>query len=324
MTSFYSDPWWSGAEKFKAEDLPNPSAPRSLVWDVFRRSLVYQFLGKAATILTRTIRRGAKSPQRLVMAKRKTALLSDKGQDIVLFSALGLVAGFLIYRAALFIGQDVSLAEIAHIILLGLFTAIRVVAMIAFGVAIWLPLGVWIGLRPNLAAWIQPIAQIFAAFPVNLIYPIVVVAIVTLQLEPNIWLSFLMIMGTQWYLLFNIVAGTLAFPSELHDAAKGFGIRGILWWRKVILPGIFPYLLTGIITAAGGTWNAAIVAETVQWGDQTITAQGLGSFIAEATKSGDYRRVLIGTIIMSLFVVGFNRFVWRRLYRVAEKKLRLG
>ena len=133
-----------------------------------------------------------------------------------------------------------------------------------------------------------------------------------------------MIMGTQWYLLFNVVAGTLAFPTDLRDAAKGFGIHGVLWWRKIILPGIFPYLITGVITAAGGTWNAAIVAETVQWGGETVTAQGLGSYIAMATMDGDYRRVLIGTIIMSLFVVCFNRFVWRRLYRVAEKKLRLG
>ncbi|MCX8505138.1 MAG: ABC transporter permease subunit [Alphaproteobacteria bacterium] len=312
------------AEKFKVEDVPNQSAPRSMVWDMFRSSRVYQAFGKYAAVSTRIIRRGPKGRAHGFAAKRQVFSISDRTQDIVIFSFLGVMAVFLIHRAAWFIGQEVSWAEIGHIFILGIFTAIRVVTMISLGLLVWVPLGVWIGLRPNVAAWIQPIAQIFAAFPVNLIYPVVVVAIVTLRLEPNIWLSFLMIMGTQWYLLFNVVAGTLAFPTDLRDAAKGFGIHGVLWWRKIILPGIFPYLITGVITAAGGTWNAAIVAETVQWGGETVTAQGLGSYIAMATTGGDYRRVLIGTIIMSLFVVCFNRFVWRRLYRIAEKKLRLG
>lgn len=310
-------------EKFKAETSSSGVRPYSLVWDIYRRSLAHQALAPITTLVVRTIRRGPPKSRLFVPRKKNRPLMSSQWQDVIFFSVLAAVAVFLIHRAVLFIGQAIGLGEIGHILLLGLYTTIRVLSMIALGVAIWVPLGVWIGLRPKLAAWVQPIAQILAAFPVNLIYPVVVVAIVTLRLEPNIWLSFLMIMGTQWYLLFNVVSGTLAFPTELHEAAKCFGVKRALWWRKVILPGIFPYLFTGVITAAGGTWNAAIVAETVQWGDQTLQAQGLGSFIAQATSAGDYRRVLIGTIIMSSLVVFFNRFVWRRLYRLAEKKLRL-
>src|SRR5262249_44388063 len=157
-------------------------------------------------------------------------------------------------------------------------------------------------LRPRLTRVIQPIAQFLAAFPANLLFPIVVSAIVSLRLDPDIWLSPLMVLGTQWYILFNVIAGSSALPSELRDISTHLGLKGPLWWRKVALPAIFPYYLTGAITASGGSWNASIVAELVSWGNTRLEAKGLGSYIAKATAMGDYHRIVLGIAVMSLFV----------------------
>ena len=145
----------------------------------------------------------------------------------------------------------------------------RVFVLIAIASAIWVPIGVWIGLRPNLARVVQPIAQFLAAFPANLLFPIAVSGIVAFRLDPNIWLSPLMILGTQWYILFNVIAGASAIPSELRDIGANFQIRGWLWWRRIALPAIFPFYVTGAITASGGSWNASIVAEVGELGRQT-------------------------------------------------------
>jgi len=150
------------------------------------------------------------------------------------------------------------------------------------------------------------------------------VLILRYSLDPNVYLLPLMILGTQWYLLFNVVAGASAFPQNLRDASQEFRVRGIMWWRKVILPGVYPYILTGAITASGGCWNASIVAELVKWGDKTLKINGLGSYIAQATTAGDYPRIALGVGVMSLYVAVTNRILWRPLYRVAERRLRLG
>jgi NitT/TauT family transport system permease protein len=186
------------------------------------------------------------------------------------------------------------------------------------------PVGVWIGLRPKLAERIQPLAQFLAAFPANLAFPVFVVIIVRYGLNANIWLSPLMILGTQWYILFNVIAGASAFPTDLREAAGSFHLRGWRWWTKVILPGIFPYYVTGAITASGGSWNASIVAEVASWGDTHLTATGLGAYIATATEAGDFRRVVLGIAIMCVLVTLFNRLLWRPLYAFGERRLRLG
>jgi NitT/TauT family transport system permease protein len=185
------------------------------------------------------------------------------------------------------------------------------------------PISVWIGLRPWAADKVQPLAQFLAAFPANVLFPIAVVAIVTLKLNPNIWLSPLMILGTQWYIVFNVVAGASAFPNDLREASTLYRLRSWQWWRDVMLPGVFPYYVTGALTASGGSWNASIVAEVASWGDTRLRAAGLGSFIAEATERGDYPRVVLGIAVMSIFVVVFNRLVWRPLYRLSERRFRL-
>src|SRR5690606_650540 len=183
--------------------------------------------------------------------------------------------------------------------------------------------GVWIGLRPRVAERVQPLAQFLAAFPANLLFPFAVLAIVRWQLAPDIWLSPLMILGTQWYILFNVIAGASAFPGDLREAATDFHVHGWAWWRKVMLPGIFPYYLTGAITASGGCWNAAIVAELIHWGDTTVRARGLGAYIADATTAGDNHAIVLGTLVMCLYVIFFNRALWSPLYSYTERRLRI-
>jgi len=183
------------------------------------------------------------------------------------------------------------------------------------------PVGVWLGLRPNWAKRIQPVAQFLAAFPANLFFPVFVVVIVDFHLVPDIWLTPLMILGTQWYILFNVIAGASAFPGDLLEVSKNFQVQGWLWWRRVILPGIFPYYITGALTASGGAWNAAIVAEVAQWGKTTLTAHGLGAYIAEATTAGDIPRIVLGVVVMSMYVVVINRLLWRRLAAYSSRRL---
>ena len=205
-----------------------------------------------------------------------------------------------------------------------MITLARVVVLIALATLIWVPIGVWIGLRPKLAERVQPLAQFLAAFPANLAFPVFVVVIVRYGLNANIWLSPLMILGTQWYILFNVIAGASAFPSDLREAASSLHLKGWRWWVKVVLPGIFPYYITGAITASGGSWNASIVAEVASWGDTHLSATGLGAYIATATENGDFPRVVLGIAIMCILVTLFNRLLWRPLYAFGERRLRLG
>jgi NitT/TauT family transport system permease protein len=198
-----------------------------------------------------------------------------------------------------------------------------VFVLIALASVVWVPIGIWVGLRPRVAQFVQPIAQFFAAFPTNLLFPIVVFGIVRWQLHPDIWLSPLIILGTQWYILFNVIAGASSIPTELRYATENLRVDGWLWWRKVALPAVFPFYVTGAITASGGSWNAAVLAELVSWGDTQVKAHGLGAYIAEATTDGDFHRIVLGITVMSLFVVTINRFFWRPMYFYAERKYRL-
>jgi NitT/TauT family transport system permease protein len=204
------------------------------------------------------------------------------------------------------------------------FTALRVGAMIGLAAVVWTPVGVWIGLRPRWTRAIQPVAQFFAAFPANLLYPVFVLALARWNLDPDVFLSPLVVLGTQWYILFNVIAGAAAMPGEMRLAARSLGLEGWLWWRKVALPAVYPYLVTGLVTAAGGAWNATVVAEVVSWGDTKLVAEGLGSYIAAATDAGDFPRLVLGIALMSLVVVVLNRVLWDPLYRLAVRRFRLG
>ncbi len=220
-----------------------------------------------------------------------------------------------------FIHTEVGWSEVGRVFVLGLYTMIRVVVLIVLAALIWIPVGVRIGMNPRLAARAQATIQFLAAFPANLMFPVAVVVLVRFRLNPDIWLSPLMILGTQWYLLFNVIAGASTVPTELRYAAQNLRLGGLLKWRRYLLPAIFPSFVTGAITASGGSWNASIVAEYVTWGDTTLKAHGIGSYIAEMTAAGDFPRIALGIGIMCVFVMGFNHVVWRRLYRMAEDRL---
>jgi NitT/TauT family transport system permease protein len=239
--------------------------------------------------------------------------------DAVLLALAGAGVAWIV----LSIRASVPPAEIGWAFVLGLFTAVRVMVLIAIASLIWVPIGVWIGLRPEVADRAQPVVQFLAAFPANLFFPAAVVLILNFGLNPEIWLSPLMILGTQWYILFNVIGGTMGLSAELQLAAGNFGVRRLLWWRRVMLPAIFPAYVTGAVTAAGGSWNASIVSEVVQWGDTTLRATGIGAYITQYTAEGDAARIALGIGVLCLYVLAFNRLLWRRLYDLAAERLRL-
>jgi len=238
----------------------------------------------------------------------------------------GAIVVLIAYSAALlvrFIGPVISRADLAEVLAAGMLTLLRVVVLIVLATLIWVPIGVAVGMRPKLTQAVQPVAQFLAAFPANLLFPVFVVLILRQHLNARVWLSPLMILGTQWYILFNVIAGASTFPGDLREAAGSFRIRGARWWREVMLPGIFPYYVTGAITASGGAWNASIVSEAVSWGQTRLSAGGLGAYIAQMTEAGDYARIALGIAVMSVLVIAMNRLLWRPLYAFSERRTRL-
>ncbi len=310
---------WS--RKFQADPLADEDNVRPWFFIVLQRARLFDLVQAGVLELNRIIDdalAGLARRRRPVVERRVRPQL-DRLFDIAL---LGLAAAAALWIIT-FIRETVDLAEIGRVFLLGLATAARVLILIGVASLIWVPIGVAIGLRPRLADRVQPIVQFLAAFPANLFFPVAVVLILRFQANPEIWLSPLMILGTQWYILFNVIVGTTALPLELRRAAENLGVRRWLWWRRVILPAIFPAYVTGAVTAAGGSWNASIVSEVVQWGDTTLTATGIGAYIARTTAEGDSARIALGIGVLCLYVLAFNRLLWRRLYDLAAERLRL-
>jgi NitT/TauT family transport system permease protein len=312
---------WS--QKFKNELSGEEALGRPWFLVALQRSRILDLVGgllEAITNFWRTLIRLILPRSRTrPMESAETSFIVDWTVNIV----FGLGALYAAWAAIRYIVDNIPVTEIEYVVLLGGVTAVRVMVLIAIASLIWVPIGVWIGLRPRLAQFVQPVIQFLAAFPANLFFPIAVAIIVRYSLNTDIWLSPLMILGTQWYILFNVIGGTMAIPAELHYAAQNLGVRRWLWWRRVILPGIFPAYVTGALTAAGGSWNAAIVAEIVQWGDTTLTATGIGAYIAQVKASGDFPRIALSVGVLCLYVILFNRLLWRRLYNLAAEKLRL-
>jgi NitT/TauT family transport system permease protein len=309
------------ADKFRFEQTGAQTAPGSWFLDLLQRSRLFQTATSPVSLMLRTLSRSRFA--RLTPGTARVRPSASMAIDVVWFIAVAAAAVFAAWKIIDYVATGVGWDDVLNAFKLGLFTLTRVVVLIAVASLIWVPIGVEIGLRPHLAEKIQPLAQFLAAFPANLLFPIFVVAIVRFDLNPDIWLSPLIILGTQWYILFNVIAGTMAYPNDFREAATNFRMRGWQWWRQVMLPGIFPYFVTGAITAAGGAWNASIVAEAVSWGDTKIFAHGLGAYIAENTASGDYPKIVLGIAVMSLMVMLFNRLLWRPLYAYAEERLRL-
>ena len=310
------------ADRFRYEQEAGGRAPQSWVLTMLRRSAIIRALrGAVARWSGRARPRTAERRSRPAAEEAPRAGGWGEWAWLAIVAALAALA---LYEAALYISASLTFADVGGAALRGGVTFLRVVVLIALASAVWVPIGVWIGLHPRWAQLVQPLAQFLAAFPANLVFPIAVSVIVTLGLDPNVWLSPLMVLGTQWYILFNVIAGASTLPGELRAVSANLQIRGLLWWRKVALPAVYPYYLTGAITAAGGSWNASIVAELAGWGDTQLTAYGLGSYIAVATAKADYPRIVLGIAIMSVFVTLLNRLFWRPLYRRAEQRFRVG
>jgi len=313
---------WS--EKFKSESAEGAYTPKSLFTALLHRTRLLHHFGNVIEIVADAIVNFALFTK--ATKPKPASTLKAKSTTFLVFLWYGLIALFsliILWFLIRFISRTVTLHEALHVVLLGSYTSLKIIILIILCSFIWVPIGVWIGLRPRVAAIAQPIAQFLAAFPANLLFPIVVILIIKYQLNVNIWTTPLMILGTQWYILFNIIAGTTALPKDLIQVAQNFSVKNWLWWRRFILPGIFPYFITGAITAAGGAWNASIIAEFVNWGHTTLIAKGLGAYITQVTQTGDFPRIALGIGVMCLYVLLFNRLIWQPLYNLAEKRFQL-
>ncbi len=311
---------WSAKFRFETTQVDAGRDPWMLA--MLRRTRVLRRAGDALGGLFFGFTGLRLAPRRAARVRRDRA--ASRRTDIALFALLGLVVIWAAWRIFTFcVAGHLTLADLGTAFVLGLYTLTRVIILMTLATLVWVPAGVLIGLSPKWSRVLGGAAQFLAAFPANLFYPIFVVLIVRYALNPDIWLTPLIILGTQWYIAFNVIAGAAAFPGDLQEAAKNFRVGGLLWWRRVILPGIFPYFVTGAITASGGCWNASLLAEVATWGNVTLRAHGLGAYIQEATFKGDTARVLLGMVVMAGFVLTFNRLVWRPMYAYSSKRLRM-
>jgi NitT/TauT family transport system permease protein len=318
-------PLLAWADKFKIELTESTTPATSWVYDLMRGAYLFTWVDTRVwqPLMDKTFR--ATSRRSLVPARLKVMGARLLGRLLVglLVAWIGFEVLTGLVAAAQALHGALTWAAFGHIVWLGFLTALRVAAMTILATLIWTPIGVWIGFQPRVARLAQPLAQIGASFPVNMTFPIVVGFFVATHITLN-WGSILLIaMGTQWYILFNVIAGAMAIPNDLQEAARVYGLRNWNLWRTLILPAIFPFWVTGACTAAGGAWNASIVAELATWGDATLKADGLGAYIATVTKSGDTALIITSIGVMSIFVVLMNKLIWRRLYAFAEKRFRL-
>jgi len=321
IDQFFWKPLVTVADRYKLE-LTAGEERRFWLVDLWRAATLPQYAGNLVRPLLQKLDR-AFSKATAVPAKTQRHETS-KAAEFVYNAFLVLVTVGLVVAAARFVLAEVGIREVGHAALLGLLTGGRVLILLIFSTLIWTPIGVAIGFSPRLARVCQPIVQILASFPANFLFPFATLGFITLGLSLNWGSMLLMALGAQWYLLFNVIGGAQSIPNELREMASSIGLKGSREWRRLIGPGIFSSWVTGAITASGGAWNASIVSEIVSWGHTTLKAQGLGAYIADATARGDWPRIVLGVGLMSIFVVGFNRLVWRPLYALAENKYRLG
>jgi NitT/TauT family transport system permease protein len=306
------------AEKFKVEESVAAEAATSAVLDVLRRSHLVLWLEAGVARLDEALhhqwRRWFGEPTPDPAPGRRWSALT-----VVLWAAIALLA----LRGIAFVMTTLAWYEVARVLGLGLLTLLRVAAVVGLAALVWTPVGVWIGLNPRVAHVAQPAAQVLASFPANFLFPLFALVFVRFGLSLEWGGAILMALGAQWYILFNTIAGAMAIPNDLREMTRDLGVRGVALWRALILPAIFPAWVTGALTAAGGAWNASIVAEVVTWGDTTLEATGLGAYITAATTAGDWPRIVLGVAVMSAYVVTLNRLVWRRLERIAVARYSL-
>ncbi|MGO8673165.1 MAG: ABC transporter permease [Capsulimonadaceae bacterium] len=312
---------WSQKFKFEQTDSAEQT---SAVLDFLRHSAVVTWLElRVGGPIGRLIDRGV-SKAVDVAGRRGLPSGLRMALGILILGSLAVYALYGAWRGMVVVSHELGPPEYAHAFLLGLLTLSRVAVMVVVASVVWTPIGVAIGFSPRLARFAQPLVQIGASFPANLLFPLVVLGLIRLHITSLNWASiFLLALGTQWYILFNVIAGASAVPSDLREAALVFRLRGWHLWRTLILPAIFPAWVTGALTAAGGAWNASIVAEVASWGNRHLHADGLGAYVADATVTGDWPRIILGIGVMSLYVITLNRCIWRPLYALAESRYKL-
>lgn len=332
------------ADKFNLDTTITGPAPESWLLNLIRRTRLIRYLlspiGKLCAFLARLrflskplktnlLYFGQKEKETVAIERyyfreylSKFFLKHSSFLDCFLNLSIFICTAYFVWHVFFLLSARITFEEVLKVFAFGLLTMIRVFIMVFIASLIWVPIGIYIGIHRNLADRVQVFAQILAAFPANVLYPLVVALIVKYKLNPNIWLSLLMILGSQWYILFNVIAGAVSYPNDFKEVAVSFRIRGLQWWCRAIFPGIFPYFITGAITATGGAWNASIVAESVNWGAHKLFANGLGAYIAHSTEEGNSAKILLGIMVMSLLVIFFNRLFWRPIHNWAEMRFR--
>ncbi|WEB45328.1 ABC transporter permease subunit [Streptomyces yunnanensis] len=308
---------WS--ERFRVEESEAAERPRSLVLDLLRRSSVPELIGRPLRPAGRALERWTR-PFGLAEHPLARPAVRERTGDVFFAGAVAVLVLFGAWKALGYVQSTVGLGEFGHAFAVGAATFGRVVLLLIVATVVWVPIGVWIGMNPKVTRFAQPVVQVLASFPANFLFPFATALFVAWGISLDIGSVLLMALGAQWYILFNVIAGASAIPSDLREAMTGFQVGGALRWGSFILPAIFPYYVTGGITAAGGAWNASIVAEVVAYGQHHLTATGLGAYIAQATSTGDFPKILVGIVVMAVYVVGLNRLLWRRLYRLAESR----
>ncbi|WP_379971170.1 ABC transporter permease [Ectobacillus sp. sgz5001026] len=315
---------WS--QKFRNEQTASVSTQSSWVLTVITRAAFFQVMSE----------RFAEARKELLYRLRKTFKQDTLPSlpKLVVRPIWGRIFGAIVFLVVIiFIGSysvqgvqyvaSLGPQEMVHVIGLGLLTMGRVIISTIFG-ALWtIPVGVAIGFNPRLSRIAQPIVQVLSSFPANMAFPFLTILYVKYNINFEIGAIPLMMLGTQWYILFNVIAGAMAIPSDLREAANMTNLSTRKKWTTLILPGIFPYLVTGGITASGGAWNASIVAEIVSWKENNLIATGLGSYITQATTAGNWPHIIWGIFVMATLVVVVNRFFWRKMYHIAETKYHL-
>jgi len=319
LDQFIWRPLLAWSNRFKLEMVESEDAPTSWFYDLLQKSGAQ---GAASQYVIDPLNYFLDSTFHKVSTGRAETDTTRKNRPWIYYGFIGLV-GILALAGAIFAGQllvQVKIVEWGEIALSLLFTLLRVVAALIIALAWTIPVGVAIGTNKRLANIFQPVVQVVASIPANALFPLMVLFFMALPGGLNLTAVFLMLLGTQWYLLFNIIAGSSTIPQDLRYQSSMLKLGFRQRWRVLILPSLFPFIITGLITASGGAWNASIVAEYIEFGGNVLSVNGIGAMIAQATAAGDFPRLFASTLTMVITVVLINRFFWRRLYRIAEER----
>jgi NitT/TauT family transport system permease protein len=310
------------AERFRVEESESAEKPRSLVLDVLRRSDVPELLGRPLKPVGRLLDRVTR-PFGLAEHPLMVSRARERTGDVFFAGVVAVLVAYGAWEALGYVRATTGLGEFGYAFALGAATFARVMFLTAVATVVWVPIGVWIGMSSMVTRFAQPVVQVLAGFPANFLFPFAIAVFLAWHISLDVGAVLLMALGAQWYILFNVIAGASAIPSDLREAMTSLRVGGWLRWKKFILPSVFASYVTGGITAAGGAWNASIVAEVVLYGHHHLTAVGLGAYIAQATATGNFPKVLVGIAVMSIYVVLTNRLLWRRLYALAERRYSL-